>query len=864
MNPSSANGRATPLRLWRLSWAEWRAHPWRQVAALVSVALGVALAFSVHLINNSALAEFSSAVRAANGEPDLSFVGPQAGFDEALLDRVASRAGVLVAHPRVEIDTVALLAAAGEPAAASANGSPAPSGQDPPARSPVRLLGIDALQVAAVAPELMPRPSEAASRLAFLDPTQVFVNATLARQLGAATTLTVLAQGRPLSLQVAGTVAAGGAALAVIDIAAAQARFGFAGRLSRIDVRLAPGQGREALLAGLALPADVRMQVPEDASQRVSNLSRAYRVNLTVLALVALVVGAFLVFSVVSLAVAQRTPGFALLGVLGMSAADRRALVLAECAVTGVAASALGIALGTAMAAAALRLLAGDLGGGYFTGVAPPLRFSVPAAFVFAALGSAAAVAGGWWPAAQAARLSPALALKGLGQLQHQAPPWAPGVLLLAAAGALALLPPVGELPLAAYASVAALLVGGIALVPFAVFALLGRRGAGTARQPLVLLALQRARFFRATATAAVAGVVASLALSVALTVMVASFRDAVSQWLETILPADLYVRTTPSGVFFPSAWVAQASALDGVARVSPGRSLGLLLQADRPEVWLTARDLGADPARALPLIATPEPLPPGETGVFVSEAMQALYGAQPGQVLTLPLGGRAVALRVRGVWRDYARQFGSVAMALADYQRLTGDRQLNELALWLKPGVGVAEVQAALRERATQDGGDAASLGFASTAQLKTLSLQIFDRSFAVTRYLQGVAIAIGLAGVAASLSSQVLARRREFGLLTHLGLTRTQLLRLVTLETACWLLAGIAVGLGLGLAISVVLVYVVNPQSFHWTMPLQVPLPQVGALALGVLLAGGLTSALTARHAASADAVRSVKEDW
>ncbi|HSI59161.1 MAG TPA: ABC transporter permease, partial [Ideonella sp.] len=368
MSATAAPLRGSPpgaLRLWRLSWAEWRAHPWRQVAALVSVALGVALAFSVHLINASALAEFSSAVRAANGEPDLSLVSAQGGFDEALYDRVAQHPGVRVAHPRVAVDSVALLA----------------SGQ----RLPLRVLGIDALQVAAVAPELMPRPADAAARLAFLDPAQVFVNAALARDLGSAGTLTVVAQGRPLVLQVAGTVAAGGPALAVIDIAAAQQAFGFAGKLSRIDVRLAPGQRRDALWAELALPPDVRLQAPDDASQRVSNLSRAYRVNLTVLALVALVVGAFLVFSVVSLAVAQRTPGFALLGVLGMSAADRRTLVLAECGVTGAVASALGIALGTGMAAVALRLLAGDLGGGYFTGVAPPLRFSGPAALVFGA-----------------------------------------------------------------------------------------------------------------------------------------------------------------------------------------------------------------------------------------------------------------------------------------------------------------------------------------------------------------------------------------------------------------------------------------------------------------------------------------------
>jgi putative ABC transport system permease protein len=94
--------------LWRLSLAEWRAHPWRQLAALLSVALGVALALSVHLINQSALAEFSSAVRSVNGEPDLSLVAGAAGMDEALLDLLAAQPEVQVAHPRIALDTVLL------------------------------------------------------------------------------------------------------------------------------------------------------------------------------------------------------------------------------------------------------------------------------------------------------------------------------------------------------------------------------------------------------------------------------------------------------------------------------------------------------------------------------------------------------------------------------------------------------------------------------------------------------------------------------------------------------------------------------------------------------------------------------------
>jgi putative ABC transport system permease protein len=168
--------------------------------------------------------------------------------------------------------------------------------------------------------------------------------------------------------------------------------------------------------------------------------------------------------------------------------------------------------------------------------------------------------------------------------------------------------------------------------------------------------------------------------------------------------------------------------------------------------------------------------------------------------------------------------------------------------------------VQAALRRLAGPD----APLEFASAGELRALSLRIFDRSFAVTYWLQAVAIAIGLVGVAASFSAQVLARRREFGLLVHLGLTRAQVLTVVAAEGAVWSCAGVAVGLALGIAVSVVLVHVVNPQSFHWTMELRLPWPRLLALCAATLLAGTLTAWWAARTAAGPDAARAVREDW
>jgi putative ABC transport system permease protein len=966
--------------MWRhllpLTLAEWRHHPWRHAAALLAVALGVALASSVQMINASALSEFAQAVRAVNGQPDVVLTAEQrAGFDDALMARVAMDAAVTLASPVLELDSTARRDAPGAagsaalgsdltaggattlnpnappgqarpagdgasdaqalptaPASAAVQVEPAsqPNKASPPPaparstasspavatadRTPVRVVGVDALKVFRVAPALMPRPDSpgtpasgdsppadgaASARPAggvagLLADDAAYLNPAALARLGLAPgdALWLQSAGGWQRLRVAGRVSAGGGPLVVMDIAAVQSRFGLLGRLTRLDVQLVAGTPPGAWSAALGLPAGVRAAAPDEAVARISNLSRAYRVNLGVLALVALLVGGFLVYSVVSLSVAQRTPQLALLGVLGLAAADRRRWVLAEAAVVGLVGSAAGLAAGAALAALALRLLGGDLGGGYFPGVAPALVWPVLPLAACGVLGTVASVAGAWWPARQAQALSPAQALKGLGQAAPpRAPVW-PGLALLVTGGALALAPPIGGLPLAAYAAVALLLAGGVSLVP-AVVALLVRAPtrraqalAGDAvvgrtdnrpatpgqRAALLLpLAIGRARFARQTAAATVAGVVASLALSVAITVMVASFRAAVADWLGAVLPADLYLRTAPSTgaadqAVLPADLPAAAAQMPGVLRVSPSRQVALTFSPEQPAITLIARPLGDEPARNLPLLGEALPAVPGTLGVWVSEPAAAIHGWQVGDTLVLPLvrEGSTAALptpaRVRGVWRDYARQFGAVAIDLADYQRLTGDSRLNDLALWLAPGTAPATVVAALRQRA----GPSVPLDSATTSELRKLSLQIFDRSFAVTVYLQAVAIGVGLVGVAASLSAQVLARRKEFGLLAHLGFTRAQVMRLMALETAAWLGAGVVVGLALGLAMAVVLVDVVNPQSFHWTMPLHLPLPRLGALAAAVLAAGTATALWAARRAAGRSAVLAVKEDW
>jgi putative ABC transport system permease protein len=860
--------------LWPLlrsfSWQEFRQHPWRNATAVMAVALGVALALAIHLINASALDEFAQAARSVGGQPDLELrplALDTATVPEALWARLAQHPDVSIASPVLEINTYALL-------------SPASQVNDPAQisnRLALKVLGVDTLGVALLAPQWLPRPAQGEDRMASFEPGKVFLNPAAQSQLGGSTVDLQLGL-QVQRIQVAGTVAASGKALAVMDIGAAQDLFAKHGVLSRIDLRLRAGVDRNRFIQDLITqtdwPAGVRFAKPDEAPDRLGALSRAYRVNLTVLALVALFTGGFLVFSVLALSVSRRAPQWALLGVLGLTSVQRQQLVLLEASVLGVVGSGLGVTLGTALAAAALYFLGGDLGGGYFAGGAPALQWSPAAALVFGALGVAAALLGAWRPARWAQGISAAQALKGLGGLGPQDRHAWHGAALLVAGALLALLPPIWDIPLAAYASVAALLMGGIAALPWLVGQVLQRLAPRLQRSVLPMLAIERARRVRASASVAVSGVVAALSLAVALTVMVASFRGSVSQWLDQVLPADLYVRTANSGAaqdsaYFDPAFVQAAARLPGVARVGTQRSLSLLLLPTLPPVTLVSRSV-----TDLPLVGDPLPVPAGHIGVFVSEAMVDLHGARPGstfpalseafrpmaQVKPAPIATFFIA----GVWRDYARQFGAIALSSADFEQLTGDRRINDIALWLNDDTSPAAIEQSLRALADQQGNAGRLLEFASAQSIRAISLRIFDRSFAVTYWLQAVAIGIGLFGVAASFSAQVLARRKEFGLLVHLGLTRAQVLRVVALEGAAWTTLGAVAGLALGMAVAVVLVKVVNPQSFHWTMDLNLPTGRLLALGIAVVLAGTFTAWVSARAAAGRDAVLAVKEDW
>jgi putative ABC transport system permease protein len=262
-----------------------------------------------------------------------------------------------------------------------------------------------------------------------------------------------------------------------------------------------------------------------------------------------------------------------------------------------------------------------------------------------------------------------------------------------------------------------------------------------------------------------------------------------------------------------------------------------------------------------LPLVhAQRLPLAPPAAPAWISEALQDLYGYKLGDRIDLPLAGRTEHFTVAGIWRDYARASGAVVISHPAYFAATGDRNANEGSVWLKPGANPALVEAALRAQFAR--GDTVEI-LTSTA-LRERSLQIFDRAFAITYALEAIAVIIGLTGISFAASSTALARRAEFGMLRHIGMLRRQIVAMLASEGLLTSAFGVAYGLVLGTALSLVLVYVVNRQSFNWSIDLAIPAWQLALLSLTLIAAAAITAMWSGRAAMSQGAVQAVREDW
>ena len=833
---------------WRvLTLAQLREQPMRLLATVVAIALGVALGAAVYLINTAALTEFDQSTRRLIGDADLVIRGPPAGFDESVFTALARDASISIASPLLELQL---------PLAPVATN-----------RAPLRVLGLDPFRAAALQPQLI-------AALA-ADITPLFAHDAIVLSRAAAETLGLQRYDR-LAVIVGGTVKSlrvidilpGDVyreSLGIMDIAAAQWTLERLGRINRIDLRLRSGADPQIVRARVAaaLPAGVFAVPAQIERGRAGNATRAYRVNLDMLALVALLAGAFLVFSTQWLSVMRRRVALGLLRSLGLTRTQLRLALLAESAASSVLGSLLGVLLGAVIAALVLHYLGADLGNRQLAAIGTGLALHVGPMLGFVLLGTGAACAGGALPAWQAAQRSPALALKAGDAEQDlsRLTTTPPGLALMAGGALLAWLPPIGGLPWPGYLAIAALLIGAVLVVPA-----LSRRLIGAVRRTGHVVpdtALAQLQGSLGSSTVSLASMIVSFSLMVAMAIMVHSFRDSFESWLGKLLPADLQLFSALGGdtATLPESAQYRIASLKGVARADFQRIQPVLLQADRPAVALIARVVADRPADSLPLLrearqgATTALRP-----VWISEAVQDGYGYRPGQQVTLPLAGRDQPFFVAGVWRDYLHAAGAVVIRRQDYIDATGDRSATEGSIWLQPHVTAAAMEADIRTTLAPDD----HLELISNPQLRERSLKAFDRAFLITYGLEAVAVLIGLLGVSVAASSTALARRAQFGMLRHLGMLRRQVLWMFASEGVALSALAVLYGLLLGALLSLILVYVINRQSFHWSIDLAMPWLQLASLSLALIAASAITALWSGRAAMTQDPIRAVREDW
>jgi putative ABC transport system permease protein len=846
--------------------ASLRANIGRTLLALAGIALGVALGLAVHVINQSAIGEMQQATRTLSGDADLSIRAGRSGsaqFAEEILEIIAADERVHMASPVVTADAV-LASDASNPSTGAAF----------QAKRTIDFIGIDIFRAVLLQPgfagEAFADNKNTDDQFAMLRPDHVFLNQAARAMIGGddKREFSVDVGGVPHKIRVVGKAELTGYVdpLAIIDIASAQTLFDLVGKISRIDIRLVPGVNSAEVAQNLAakLPAGLLIATPEQTDKQSAAVSRAYRINLTVLSLVALFTGGFLVFSTQSLSVLRRRAQFALYRTLGVTRGQLMRALIAEGAVLGLVGGAAGAALGLWLAILALAKFGGDLGSGFFAGTAPAAQWTWLTLAFFASLGVAAGIAGALIPARTAVAEAPARAIKandGEGADANLPPVWV-GVTLMLFSLLLLALPAFDDIPWLAYAAIASLLLGVLALSPIAsskIIALLPKPS-----HPIAQLSLNHIEKSPGPSSAGITGVVASFSLMIAMLIMVVSFRSSLEQWLVGVLNQDLYVRQSGGGSnALNTSTGAALRVLSGVETADFLRYRSVVLDASRPEqppVTLITRPLRDDVLTSLSVQrrAPPEDNKQALPLIWISEAVADIYLYVPGQVIQLPLDGKTHAVFVAGIWRDYARSFGAMVIDRDVYLKWTADEKINDVSLKLAAGTDKANVIAGIRALPNGE-----NLEIADAAEIRKFSLQAFDRSFAVTYALEIAAIFVGLAGISATFSAQAWSRRREFGMLRHLGITRREIAALLGAEGALLGALGAAIGLALGVAIALILIFVVNRESFHWSMELHIPWITMAILSVALVVLTAISAVLSGKYAMSKQVVMTVKED-
>jgi putative ABC transport system permease protein len=822
-------------------------HRWQLAAAVLGVALGLACVVGIELAARSALASFERQTRALAGRATHTLTAGPEGLDEREYARLVR------AFPEVDLAPLAEHEVRARGAETLA----------------LVLTGVDPLAEARVRGDSL--PTIALGDAVRADDALWLARAT-ARELGieVGAPLALEIDGRAATARLAGVLDAPNPAAesalrgrAFADLATVQRLCSLQGRLTRVDV-VAPSPDALARLEA-SLPAGSAVEAVSARAGELERMSRAMRFNLRALALLALFVGAFLVYDTSTFSVVQRRELFGRMRALGADRATLFATVAHEALWIGLAGSTLGLALGIAVARVLVAPLAQTLTDLY----APVSRVELDVSPAFlagaAALGVLATLLGALLPAWEAAASPPRQVL-------------ARSFFEARARGVVA--------PLAVLAATFALLAWGLLantetlfpalLAVFAVFAAAGC-GAPAATVLAARLAARAAVAFGGTleriaarsveaalsrTAVAVAALAVALGASLAMGTMVASLRGTLSAWLESAVSADVFVwaphrsASRSDGTLDPEL-VAKLRALYGVEQVATTRGVALggavdgtfvIASEQPPRSRAGFRFVDGEPERAWADFDA--------GAVLVSEAFARARSLAVGDALAIPDARAGVSARVAGVFQDYATDRGYVLVARSTYQRWFDDPATSGVGLFLAPGVDPEAVVARIRTELAPE----RSIGVHSNASLRAATYAVFDRTFAVARALELFAALIAALACVSSLAALEFERARELALLRAEGLDPRGVVRLILGRSALVGVTAAALAVPLGLGLAALLVFEMQPRAFGWTLAWSLArgaLLRVVVLSVAAAVAAGIAPAWSALRSSPARAL-------
>jgi putative ABC transport system permease protein len=831
-------------------------HPWQFGLATLGIAFGVALAVGIDVASASVQRAFGVATEAVSGRATHEIVGGPRGVPDALYR-----------HLRVDLGLRELAPFVGGPVALADR---APAGATAArAREVVQIVGVDPFAETSLRPALAwGGPAREGLATLLTRPATAAISAETAQRLGRAAgeDLVVRVGTDRRSLLLAAVFAAPDPraaraldGLVLVDIATAQELLDQVGWLTRIDLRT---DDATAARISAALPAGVRLQPVAARSEALLSMTRAFDLNLRALSLLALLVGAFLIYNTQTFSVVQRRPLLATLRTLGATRGELLRVVLAEAAAVGTLGTALGLLLGAGLGRGLVQLVSRAVTDLYF--VVAVREVAVPADVLVrgAVLGVTAAVLSSLPAAREASRTEPRMALlrSSLEQRTRARLPRLALVGALMALAAVALLATSGRNQILAFFGLLLILLGAALMAPAAT--VLSLRPLGAALRALLgLPGRMAARGISSSLSrtgVAIAALMVALSVTVGVSVMVRSFRVAVTEWLGETLHADVYVTAAPlvaarNEARLPRALADRLRALPGVAETGTAR--GVTVAGPTGPIFLAALDIAGGRGPRL-LAGDARDFFTGE-GVLVSEPFAYKRRVKVGDRLTLGTRAGPHPFVVAGVFRDYGSDAGAVLMSRRTYDRHFDDPYISSVALYAAPGTSVD----ALVDRVRATAGPGEELLVRSNRALRQMTLEIFDRTFEVTAVLRLLALIVAAFGVMSALMALELERTRELGVLRAIGFTGGQVAGLVTIETG---LLGLVAGLlavPVGAALAAVLVFVINRRSFGWTMELVLgPQALVMAPLLGLAagLVGGLYPARLMARTSAAEALR------